>query len=86
MATKTKKSAVTATVIPPLYGRVLEILDAACSNIARTVNTTQTVVVLGTNSETVCRNFGASLDALNIFHAVRGKSWQPGILKTKGAA
>lgn len=38
------------------------------------------------NSETVCRNFGASLDAFDIFHAVRGKSWQTGILKTKGAA
>lgn len=43
MATKTKKSAVTATVIPPLYERVREILDAARSNIARTVNTTQVV-------------------------------------------
>lgn len=38
------------------------------------------------NSETACRNFGASLDALDIFHAERGKSWQTGILKAKGVA
>lgn len=38
------------------------------------------------NSETACRNFGASLDVLDIFHAVRGKSWHLGILRTKGTA
>ena len=43
MTTKTKASALTATAIPPLYGRVREILDAARSNIARTVNSTQVV-------------------------------------------
>lgn len=30
--------------------------------------------VQSANSETVCWKFGASLDALDIFHAVRGKS------------
>ncbi|MHB1359787.1 MAG: PDDEXK nuclease domain-containing protein [Rhodocyclaceae bacterium] len=36
-----RKIAVTAT--PPIYGRVREILEAARSNIARTVNTTQVI-------------------------------------------
>ena len=43
MKIKTKKRAVTATFIAPLYGRVREILDAARSNIARTVNTAQVI-------------------------------------------
>lgn len=43
MATKTKKNITAATPTPPLYARVREILDAARSNIARTVNTTQVV-------------------------------------------
>jgi len=43
MATKAKKGAVATTAIPALFGRVREILDAARSNIARTVNTTQVV-------------------------------------------
>lgn len=38
-----KKVSATATDRPPLYGRVREILDAACSNVARTVNTTQVI-------------------------------------------
>jgi len=38
-----KKVAATATARPPLYGRVREILDAARSNVARTVNTTQVI-------------------------------------------
>jgi len=39
-----------------------------------------------TNSETVCRNLGVSLVARDICHAMRGKSWHPGILKTRGDA
>ena len=38
------------------------------------------------NSETVCRNLSASVDVLEIHHAVRGESWHTGILQTKGAA
>jgi predicted nuclease of restriction endonuclease-like (RecB) superfamily len=38
-----KKVAATVTASPPLYGRVREILDAARSNVARTVNTTQVI-------------------------------------------
>ena len=38
------------------------------------------------NSETVCRNLSASEDVLEIYYAVRGKSWHTGILQTKGAA
>lgn len=34
---------IAATAIPPLYGRVCEILEAARGNIARTVNTTQVI-------------------------------------------
>lgn len=34
---------ITVTAIPPLYGRVCEILEAARGNIARTVNTTQVI-------------------------------------------
>ena len=36
-------------------------------------------------SETLSRNLGALLDALDIFHAVRGKSWHKGLLLAKGA-
>jgi len=43
MAIKAKKAAVAMTAIPSLFGRVREILDAARSNIARTVNTTQVI-------------------------------------------
>jgi predicted nuclease of restriction endonuclease-like (RecB) superfamily len=43
MATQAKKGLAAATAIPPIYERVREILDAARSNIARTVNTTQVV-------------------------------------------
>jgi len=43
MASKAKKIVATTTAIPPLYGRVREILEAARSNIARTVNTTQVI-------------------------------------------
>ncbi|MDX9943435.1 MAG: PDDEXK nuclease domain-containing protein [Azonexus sp.] len=38
-----KKAATPATITPPLYGRVREILESARSNIARTVNTTQVI-------------------------------------------
>ncbi|GAB1393684.1 PDDEXK nuclease domain-containing protein [Rhodocyclaceae bacterium] len=38
-----KKIAAAATAIPPIYGRVREILEAARGNIARTVNTTQVI-------------------------------------------
>lgn len=38
-----KKIAAAVTTIPPLYGRVREILEAARGNIARTVNTTQVI-------------------------------------------
>ncbi len=43
MASKPKNNDVPVPAAPPLYGRVREILDAARSNIARTVNTTQVV-------------------------------------------
>jgi predicted nuclease of restriction endonuclease-like (RecB) superfamily len=43
MASKSKKVLAIPVVIPPLYGRVREILEAARSNIARTVNTTQVI-------------------------------------------
>jgi predicted nuclease of restriction endonuclease-like (RecB) superfamily len=43
MATKIKNEVVTATAMPPLYSRVCEILEAARSNIARTVNTSQVI-------------------------------------------
>ncbi|TSA08417.1 MAG: DUF1016 domain-containing protein [Comamonadaceae bacterium] len=43
MASKSKKVPAIPAVIPPLYGRVREILEAARSNIARTVNTTQVI-------------------------------------------
>jgi predicted nuclease of restriction endonuclease-like (RecB) superfamily len=43
MATKIKNEAVTSTAMPPLFSRVRKILEAARSNIARTVNTTQVV-------------------------------------------
>jgi predicted nuclease of restriction endonuclease-like (RecB) superfamily len=42
MSMATKKTAATAP-IPPLFGRVREILEVARSNIARTVNTTQVI-------------------------------------------
>lgn len=38
-----RKIAAATTTLPPLYGRVREILDAARSSIARTVNTTQVI-------------------------------------------
>jgi len=43
VATKADKTIPAATTVPPLYARVREILDAARSAIARTVNTTQVV-------------------------------------------
>lgn len=43
MTSKPKKSEGSAAVAPPLFGRVREILEAARSNIARTVNSTQVV-------------------------------------------
>lgn len=43
MASKPQKKDAPVTTAPPLYGRVREILDAARSNIARTVNTTQVI-------------------------------------------
>lgn len=43
MAGKLKKNDTAAIAVPPLYGRVREILDAARINIARTVNTTQVI-------------------------------------------
>jgi len=41
MASKLRESDASVTAAPPLYGRVREILEAARSNIARTVNTSQ---------------------------------------------
>lgn len=43
MATRAEKFDAGAAVVPPLYDRVREILDAARANIARTVNTTQVI-------------------------------------------
>ena len=43
MANKIRKSDALVSTVPPLYGRVREILEAARDNIARTVNTTQVV-------------------------------------------
>ena len=43
MAGKIRKTPVATTSIPPIYGRVCEILEVARGNIARTVNTTQVV-------------------------------------------
>ena len=79
MASKTKKIAATPTAISPLYGRV--------SGKSNAVRAKLPVFRLsGENSETVSRNFGASVDALEIHHAVGDESWQPGRLKIKGAA
>lgn len=38
-----RKAAVSATAVPPLYGRIREILESARNHVARTVNTTQVI-------------------------------------------
>lgn len=68
------------TCVTRFYLECLQLLPSIKSDALRRKS------VRPTNSETVCRNLGASVGALDIYHAVRGKSWQSGILKTKGAA
>ena len=77
MARENKKIAATPTFISPLYGRVSEKSNAVRAELPL-------FRMSGSNSETVSRNFGALVGELDIFHAVRGKSGQPDILRTKG--